>query len=750
MKTTFRGRIALDVREATPDWAPYESAEAPAGAPNILYIVWDDVGFGAFDCYGGLVETPNMTRLARLGLRYTQFHTTGLGSATRSCLLNGRNASSNGMACITEHATGFPCSNGHIPFENALISEVLVEQGYSTWALGKWHLTPERDRHAAGSRRQWPLGRGFERFYGFLGAETSQWYPLLEQDNHATPPPAGPEDGYHLSVDLANHALQYIRDAAAVAPEKPWLLYFAPGCAHAPHHVPKEWADRYRGRFDMGYERYREIVLARQIEMGLVPEGTELPPRNPYAGVRGPHGRPWPEHDSVRPWVSLSPDERLMFCRMAEVYAGFVDHCDHQIGRVLDVLEESGQLANTIVVVVSDNGASGDGGPSGMLTAPVALDQLGSPASYHHYCTGWAQAFSTPFKMFEHYASYEGGTADPLIIAWPAHIAARGELRHQYCHAIDIVPTLYHCLGFEPPEAVHGHLQTDLEGDSFLHTFEDPEAPTKKRVQFYSMLGTRGIWFEGWHAAAVHPAMGGWGDFLHDRWELFHLDEDRNQTRDLAAEHPEMVEKLKTFWAMLAGRYRALPLDDRTPEELSAQPRPHPPERREEYVYYPNTEPVPQEVGAPTIECSFQIAADVDIQDDYPDGVLFAQGSPSGGHTLYVHEGRVHYVYNWLGTVQQKLSSRTPLSPGKHTIRVSFEVHEHDATRSPVGPARLYIDDKEVAQHEIKTQPEWPGIDGVLTVGRDTGRPPTDDYESPAIFHGGVVERVRVAVKDRH
>jgi arylsulfatase len=631
-----------------------------------------------------------------------------------------------------------------------MLSEVLVEQGYCTWAVGKWHLTPDTDRHAAGSRRQWPLGRGFERFYGFLGPETSQWYPLLEQDNQSIAAPARPEDGYHLSIDLAEHALQYLRDAAAAAPEKPWLLYLAPGCAHAPHHAPKEWIERYRGKFDMGYERYRERVVARQIELGLVPAGTDLPPRDPYLELKGPGGQRWPAHEAVRPWGALSSDERMLFCRMAEVYAGFIDHCDHEIGRVIDFLAETGQLSNTIVIVASASGASASGGPSGALGVPVSLDQLGSPASYHNYCTGWAQAFSTPFKMFERYASYEGGTADPLIITWPAHIAARGELRHQYCHAIDIVPTLYQCLGIEAPETVRGVRQSEIEGESFMHTFEDAEAPTKKRVQLYGMLGTRGVWFEGWHASAVHPAMGGWGGFDLDRWELFYLEDDRNQLNDLAADHPGMLEKLKNMWAMLAGKYQALPLDDRTPDELIAQPRPHAAEPRREYVYYPNTEPVSQDVGVSTTERSFQIAAEVNIFDGHPEGVLFTQGSRTGGHTLYVHDGRVHYVYNWLGTVQQKLSARMPLASGKHTIRVSFDVEDHDATWSPVGPARLYIDDKEVAEHEIKTQPERFGLDGVLTVGRDTGKPATDDYEPPAVFQGGVVEKVRVAVKERH
>ena len=351
-KKRFQGYLALDARDSKPDWSPYQPPRAKDGAPNVLYIVWDDVGFGAFDCYGGLIETPNMTRIADMGLRYSQFHTTALCSPTRSCLLTGRNATSNGMACISEFTTGYPGSNGRVPFENAMIPDVLVEHGYSACCLGKWHLTPEIDNHAAGSRRQWPLGRGFERFYGFLGGETNQWYPLLIQDNQSVDQPTMPEDGYHFSKDIADRALQYIRDGRASDPDKPWFLYLAPGAAHAPHQVPREWIDRYKGRFDMGYEKYREQVLARQVEMGLVPAGTKLPAMNPYADQTGPTGQPWPEQDTVRPWDSLGPDDKALFCRMAEVYAGFVSHCDHHIGRVLDYLEQSGQLDNTIVVVV--------------------------------------------------------------------------------------------------------------------------------------------------------------------------------------------------------------------------------------------------------------------------------------------------------------------------------------------------------------------------------------------------------------
>jgi arylsulfatase A-like enzyme len=762
-KKRFKGRIALDVRDSKEDWSAFEPPRAREGAPNILYIVWDDVGFGAFDCYGGLIETPNMARIADMGLRYTQFHTTALCSPTRACLLTGRNATSNGMACISELATGYPSSNGRVPFENAMIAQVLADQGYSTYALGKWHLTPDYDNHAAGSRTQWPLGRGFERFYGFLGGETNQWYPLLIQDNQSIDQPYLPEEGYHFTKDITDKALQYIRDGNASDPDKPWFLYFAPGAGHAPHHVPKEWADKYKGKFDMGYEKYREQVIARQIEMGILPEGTKLAPLNAYAGETGPSGQPWPEQDTVRPWDSLNDQEKQLFCRMAEVYAGFISHCDHHIGRLLDYLEETGQLDNTIIVVVSDNGASGEGGPNGTVNEmkffngiidTVAenikyLDVLGSPKTYNHYNTGWAQAFCTPFKMYKRYANYEGGTADPMLIAWPKGIHSKGEIRHQYCHAIDIVPTLYDCLEIEPPDVVHGYTQSEIEGVSFAHTLDDAEAPTRKGAQFYSMLGTRGIWYQGWHASTIHPATGGWGGFDRDRWELFNLQEDRSQTKNLAQEYPDKLEELKSIWAMLAGKYQALPLDDRVAIEVLRDERPKPGKPRTRYVYYPGCEPVPQGVAVSTAQRSFDITAEVQVQDGAPGGVVFAQGSDTGGHTLYVKEGRVHYVYNWLGEVQQKVVASDPLGPGKHTLRLSFDVRGHDAQNSPLGPARLFIDGKEMAAEEIKTQPGWFGLEGVVTVGRDTGRPASDDYESPDTFRGGVVEKVTVAVKGK-
>jgi arylsulfatase len=399
------------------------------------------------------------------------------------------------MACITEAAIGFPNASGTIPPENGMLSEILGELGWNTYMVGKWHLCPDDEMNLAATRRNWPTGRGFERWYGFLGAETNQWYPDLVYDNHPVEQPASPEEGYHFGTDITDKALQFIRDAKAIAPDKPFFLYYCPGAAHAPHHVPREWADRYKGTFDMGYEAYRELVFARQKERGIVADGAELSPINPYAGERSADGEGWPELDTVRPWDSLRDDEKRLFSRLAEVYAGFLSHADNEIGRLLDHLEASGELDNTLIVVVSDNGASGEGGPNGSVNenkifnglpdtiedALPFIDELGGPRTYNHYPTGWAWAFNAPFKMWKRYSNFEGGTADPMIVSWPGRLAATGVCR-QYAHAIDIVPTIYEALGVELPEAVKGYTQHELEGVSFAATFGDPAATTAKQT----------------------------------------------------------------------------------------------------------------------------------------------------------------------------------------------------------------------------------------------------------------------------
>jgi len=766
MAKPFRGVVNLDIRDSVPDWGPYEQPKAPSGAPNVLYIVLDDVGFGALGCYGGPIETPNIDKIADNGLRYTQWHTTALCSPTRSCLLTGRNHTTNGMACISECAVGFPGANGHIPPECATLAEVLVEQGFSTAMVGKWHLCAEDEMNLASTKRNWPVGRGFDRFYGFLGAETNQWYPDLVHDNHPVQQPATPEQGYHLSVDITDKAIEYLDDVKAIAPDRPVFLYYAPGCAHAPHQVPREWADRYRGRFDDGYEALREQTLARQKEMGLVPQDTELPPMNPIGTPdtrTGPDGQPFPPLDFTRPWDALSADEKRLFARMAEVYAGFLSHCDDQIGRLMAYLEDTEQLENTIVMLVSDNGASGEGGPDGSVNEnKVAngvpddlaenlkmLDELGSTKTYNHYPNGWAMAFNTPFKMWKRY-SYNGGTSDPCIISWPAGIAARGETRDQYHHAIDLVPTVLDCLGLELPDTVRGHTQHPLQGVSMRYSFDAATIPTAKHTQFYSMLGTRGIWHDGWQAVTTHPAISGWARFPDDTWELYHTQIDRAELHDLAAEEPGRLAELIGLWFHEAGANQALPLDDRSAVEILTTARPQLAPPRNRYVYRAGGAEVPESVAVNIRNRSYSIGALVDLPEPGASGVLFAHGSRFGGHALYVKDNRLRYEYNFLGSEEQRIVATEDLPTGENLLlAASFDKDGEDPPGIAHGVLTLYYGDRKVGEGRIRTQPGKFSIAGEgLTAGRDTGEPVTDDYPgtAPWAFTGGTLNRVAVDV----
>jgi arylsulfatase A-like enzyme len=761
MGKKFKGTIAVDIRDSTPDWEPYVQPTAPGGAPNVLYIVLDDVGFSAMEPWGGLIDTPSINRLAANGLTYTNWHTTALCSPTRSSLLTGRNHTTNGMACIAEATTGFPNGNGHIPFECATVPEVLGERGWNTYMLGKWHLCPADEMNLASTKRNWPIGRGFERFYGFLGGETNQWYPDLVYDNHPVEQPTLPEDGYHLTTDLTDKAIEFIKDAKMIAPEKPFFMYFSPGATHAPHHAPKEWIEKYEGRFDMGYEVYRERVFERQKKLGIFPESADLSPLNPYTTETSAEGEPWPPLDVVRPWDSLSGDEQRLFCRMAEVYAGFLSHTDHEIGRLLDFLEQSGQLENTIIVFVSDNGASAEGGPNGSVNEnkffngiPDSiednlqyLDELGSPATYNHYPTGWAWAFNTPFKMWKRY-NLEGGSADPLIISWPRGISAKGELRGQYMHATDVVPTLYDLLGVELPETVKGYQQLPLEGVSFRDTLESNDAPTPKEAAFYSMLGSRAVWHKGWKAVSVHPTIAGWSNFDRDRWELYHTDDDPTEMHDLAAENPTKLQEMINHWFHLAGMYNGLPLDDRTAVEVLADPtRPQVAPPRDRYIYYPDAAEVPETAAANIRNRDYSIAVEVDVESPDASGVLFSHGARFGGHALYLKDRKLKYVYNFVGDDSQLVESNQEVPTGEVVLAASF-VRAGDAMPT-TGTLSLFIGDKKVGEDTITTQPGNFSLVGEgLNVGHDPASPVTDDYPGtrPHAFAGGTIKQAIIDV----
>ncbi len=764
MDKTFKGTINIDIRDSQPDWQPFEPPHAPEGAPNVVYIVLDDVGFSAMGCYGGPIETPNIDRIAASGVRYTQFHTTALCSPTRSCLLTGRNHTRNSMACITEAAIGFPNASGTIPPENGMISEILSERGWNTYVVGKWHLTPTVEMHLAATRRNWPSGRGFERFYGFLGAETNQWYPDLIYDNHPVDQPRLPEQGYHFTEDITDKALEFIKDAKVVAPDKPFFLYYAPGACHAPHQAPREWIDKYRGRFDMGYEALREQTLARQKQLGLVPQDTQLPPLNPIGTPQtrtGPDGQPFPEVDYTRPWDSLSGDEKRLFARMAEVYAGFLSHTDYHIGRLLDYLEETGQRENTLVVLVSDNGASGEGGPNGSVnenklfngvpddiaTNMALLDDLGSTKTYNHYPNGWAMAFNTPFKLWKRY-EFNGGTSDPCIIAWPAGMHARGEVREQYHHAIDIVPTVLDVLGVEAPERIKGHVQSQFDGVGMRYSFDDAQAPTTRQTQFYSMLGSRAIWHTGWKAVTTHPTLSGWSHFNDDEWELYHTAVDRAEIHNLAAQQPDKLRELVNLWFAEAGANGAFPLDDRSALEIVMTPRPQVGKLRNRYRYYPDVAAVPESQAVNIHNRSFSIGALVDLPAPGAQGVLFAEGSRFGGHALYVRDNRLRYVNNFVGMLEQEIVADADLPVGDNLVlSASFDKDGEEAPGTATGILSLYVGDKKVGEGRIKMQPGAFGLGSGVTVGRSARAVATEfPGERPWRFTGGTLKWVAIDV----
>jgi arylsulfatase A-like enzyme len=770
MSRPFKGVVNVDIRDSEPDWEPFEPPKAPDGAPSVLYIVLDDVGFSALGCYGGPVETPNIDRIARDGLRYTQWHTTALCSPTRSCLLTGRNHTRNSMACITEAAIGFPNASGTIPPENGAISEILGELGWNTYMVGKWHLCPDDEMNLASTRRNWPTGRGFERWYGFLGAETSQWYPDLVYDNHPVDQPRTPEEGYHLTEDLTDKAIEFVRDAKAIAPEKPFFLYYAPGACHAPHHAPTEWIEKYQGRFDMGYEAMREQTLTRQKELGLVPKDTELPPINPIGTTEtrtGPDGKPFPPLDVTRPWDTLSAEEKRLFSRMAEVYAGFLAHTDDQIGRLLGFLDDNGWRENTLVVLVSDNGASGEGGPNGSVNEMKfangipdtieanlsLLDELGSPTTYNHYPNGWAMAFNTPFKMWKRY-EFNGGTSDPCIISWPEGLKSTGEIRDHYHHAIDLVPTILDVLGVEAPETIKGHVQSRFDGVSMRSSFDDAASPTTRTTQFYAMLGSRAIWHDGWKAVTNHPTLSGWSHFNDDEWELYNTAVDRSELHNLAAEQPEKVRELVNLWYAEAGANGAFPLDDRSALEIMITPRPVLSPPRDRYVYFPDAADVPESQAVNVRNRSYVIGALVDIPAPGAQGVLFSHGSPFGGHTLYVKDNRLHYVYNFVGMAEQKIDATADIPVGENLIlSASFDKSGEDPPGVATGLLSLWHEDTKVGEGPIKTQPGKFMIAGEgLCVGRDSGAGVTSDYpgERPWKFTGGTINRVAVDVSGEH
>lgn len=755
-KQEFKGVIELDVRDSKADWDPYTLKSAPEGSPNVLFILFDDTGQAAWSPYGGAINMPTLQKLADNGLIYSQWHTTALCSPTRSTLLTGRNHHLTGNAAITETADGFPGAHGRIPKQCATIGQVLQANGWSTFWIGKDHNVPEQDVAAGASRTQWPTQLGFDRFYGFLGGETNQWYPDLTEDNHFIEQPYSPEEGYHLSKDLADKAIEYIMDQQATNPSKPWYMWFCPGANHAPHHAPADYIAKYKGKFDDGYDAYRKWVLPRMIEKGILPKDTKLTDFNPLPpNISNPA-------DYVKPWDKLNADEKRLFARMAEVYAGFSEYTDAQVGRIVDYLEKTGQLENTVVIYAADNGASGEGSPSGSVNEnkffngyPDELsenlkyiDKLGSPDTYNHYPTGWAAAFSAPYKMFKRYSEYAGGTCDALVISWQKGMKQKGQVRNQYHHSTDIVPTILDICGVEMPKTFNGVGQYPLSGVSMRYTFDAlPTGPTQKKVQYYAMLGTRGIWKDGWKAVSLHAPLTGKGGFDKDVWELYHVDVDRSESKNLAKENPQKLKELIDVWFDEADKNLVLPLDDRSAVEILGIARPSQEKPRGRYVYYPNTAPVPEGVAVNVRGRSYKIVADVDIKDN-ASGVIFAHGSRFGGHSLFIKDKKLYYVYNFLGIKpEQTFVSSSAITSGKHTLGFEFVRESTGKNGEQIGKGMLYIDGKKVAEGPMKTQPGKFTLSGDgLCVGFDSGDAVSSQYTTPGTFKGGEIMGVGIDV----
>ena len=755
--TQFTGVVGRTPEESSPAWPAPKRARQ--GAPNVLFIVLDDTGFGQLGCFGSPIETPNLDGLAANGLRFNNMHTTALCSPSRSCIITGRNHHSNAMACITELATGYPGYNGNVPFENGYMSEMLLAHGYNTYMVGKWHLIPSSQETGAGPYDRWPLGRGFERFYGFLGGDTSQWNPDLVYDNHQVEPPATPEEGYHLTPDLVDKASQFVADAKQIDPDKPFFMYFATGATHAPHHVPKEWADKYAGKFDDGWDAYRKKTFAKQQELGIVPADAELSRHDP----------------DVPDWEALSDDERRLYAREMEVFAGFLAHTDHHIGRLLDFLRKIGEFDNTLIMVVSDNGASAEGGVTGTTNEaqffnncpePVAeslavIDEIGGPKHFNHYPWGWTWAGNTPFRRWKR-ETYRGGASDPFIVHWPNGIKAKGEIRTQYAHIIDMVPTVLDLLELEAPATIRGVTQSPIQGVSFAHTLDDATAETRHHTQYFEMLGHRSIYHDGWRAVCPWPgpsfaeAAVPWGTPISadtlttldaTGWELYHVEEDFAENHNVAADHRDRLIAMIGTWYVEAGKYDVMPVDGSGLARMIGE-KPLLAAPRDSYVYYPDTQSVPYFAAPKVLNRPHSITAEVEIPEGGAEGVLLCQGAAAGGFTLFIQDGRLHYVHNYVAREYFRVVSKDPVPAGSHSLRFEFEpTGEMDLANGKGAPGRLqlYVDDALVGETDAPFTTPALFNPGALTCGANPGSPIIPDYAGLFAF-SGTIHQVTVDV----
>jgi arylsulfatase A-like enzyme len=718
--------IGRTYKESKPTWAVPK--QAPRNAPNVIYLVLDDVGYAQLGCYGSPIATPNIDRLAAGGLRFTNFHTTALCSPSRACLLTGHNHHSNHLGVITEYATGYPGYDGRMPRSHATLAEILKPNGYGTFYVGKWHQAPVSETSNAGPFDRWPLGMGFERFYGFVGGETNQWFPHLASDNQNIDTPT--RAGYHLTEDLTDQAIRFISDLKQVSPDKPFFLNLAYGAAHAPLHAPKKYIEAYRGKFDQGWDQVRNETLERQKKMGIVSTDTTLPPRN----------------DAIKAWNDLSSDEKRLFARLQEVFAGFLTHCDEHIGRLVRFLEDNKLLDNTLLVVVSDNGASQEGRLTGSFNEALyfnqipevmsvnmkLIDEMGGPLTYPHYPQGWAMAGNTPLKRYKQ-NTHAGGNTDPFIVHWPAGIRDKGGLRRQYYHMIDVTPTVLEIIGLEQPKMIGGVAQEPFDGVSMRSSVDDAKAASRRETQYYEMIGHRAIYHKGWKAVAYHERN---TDFENDRWELYHVDEDFSENRDLAAENPAKLQELIQRWWTEAGKYNVLPLDDRGGARALDRPRTNRPQTTA--AYFAGMPSVPRASTLDFRDRSFSIAADVEIPPEGAEGVLLSMGGRFSGFALFMQKKQLNFSYNFFGLERTSVASSDPVPSGKVQLRVDFL-----RTGENQGKATLFINDRNVGEVAVPhTVPLTFGLAEGLTVGRDPSTPVSESYASPFAFTGKLTKAV--------
>jgi arylsulfatase A-like enzyme len=751
------GLVTYDAKDPATSYPPIEPLRPPEGAPNVLVVLIDDVGFGASSAFGGPCQTPNFERLAAGGLRYNRFHTTALCAPSRAAMLTGRNHHSVGMGGITEISTAAPGNNSLRPNTKAPLAQTLQLNGYSTAQFGKCHEVPVWQSSPMGPFDMWPTGSGFEYFYGFIGGEDNQWYPALYEGTSPVEPPKTPEEGYHLTEDLADHAIGWVRSQKALMPDKPFFMYFAPGATHAPHHVPTDWIDRYQGKFAHGWDRQRELTFARQKELGVIPADAELTER----------------HAEIPAWDDMAEELKPILERQMEIYAGFMSHTDHHVGRLLDAIEQLGVMDDTLIyLIVGDNGASAEGthqgsyneminfNAMGALETPAfmaeRLDKFGGPESYNHYAVGWAWAMDAPFQWTKQVASHWGGTRNGTIVHWPNGIEGKGELRTQFCHIIDVAPTVLEAAGIPEPTMVNGVTQSPIEGTSMRYSFNEAGAPERHALQYFEMFGNRGVYFQGWSAVTKHRTPWEMGAiklpaFDDDVWELYDGNRDYSQAHDLSKEQPDKLHELQRLWLIEATKYNVIPLDDRTAERLNAEIAGRPQLiRGDTQVFYPGMTRLSENSVLSIKNKSFSVTAEVVVPDQPVNGTIIAQGGALGGWSIYTTDGHAKFTYNLLGVQAFTTEATGSVPAGKHQVRAEFAYDGGGYAKG--GTVSLYYDGQKVGEGRVgATQPFIFSADEGLDIGRETGTTVAPEYDVEGSVFTGQINWVELKIgEDDH